>query len=54
MQITSKLIELKLGLPIDNDFIEVELRKNGIIPLRWAIVKVKGNILTVSVACVDL
>jgi len=54
MEIISKLIEIEANLPTDNDFIESKLREMGIEPLRWAIVKVEGNILTVSVACENL
>lgn len=51
MQITSKLVEIEAQLPIDNEFIETKLKAMGINPLRWAIVKVEGNILTISLAC---
>lgn len=54
MQIISKLIEIKVPEKFDNDFIETELIKNGIKPLRWAVVKVEGNILTVSAAFENL
>lgn len=51
MEITSKLVEIEANLPVDNDFIEKKLFEMGIDPLRWAIVKIKGNILTISLAC---
>ena len=54
MQITSKLIEIEANLPIDNEFIEIKLQEMGIEPLRWAIVKVEGNILSISLACENL
>lgn len=54
MQITSKLIKIETGFPVDNDFIEKKLKAMGINPLRWAIVKVEGNILTISLACENL
>ena len=54
MEIISKLIKIEAKLPIDNDFIEAKLREMGIEPLRWAIVKVEGNILTISLACTNL
>ena len=50
MQITSKIIEIEAELTVDNDFIEAKLLEMGIEPLRWAIVKVEGRILTLSVA----
>lgn len=52
--ITSKLVSIEANLPVDNVSIEQKLRDTGIDPLRWAIVKIEGNILTVSVACEDL
>lgn len=51
MEITSKLVEIEADLPVDNDFVEKKLKEMGIEPLRWAIVKVSGNILTISLAC---
>jgi len=54
MEITSKLVEIEANLPVDNDFIEKKLAEMGIEPLRWAVVKVNGNILTVSLACESL
>lgn len=54
MEITSKLVEIETELPVDNDFIETKLIGMGIEPLRWAIVDVNGNILTISLACESL
>lgn len=54
MEITSKLIEIEAQLPVDNEFIEAKLKEMGIEPLRWAIVDVKNNILTISLACENL
>lgn len=54
MEITSKLIEIEAKLPVDNDFVENKLKKMGIEPLRWAIVKVQGDILTISLAYENL
>lgn len=54
MEITSKLIEIKADLPIDNIFIEKKLAEMGVVPLRWAVVGVRGNILTISLACENL
>jgi len=50
MEITSELVEINAVSPIDNHFIDRNLRKMGINALRWAIVNVKGSKLTVSVA----
>lgn len=54
MEIKSKLIKIEADLPVDNDFIEKKLAEMGIEPLRWAIVGVRGNILTISLACENL
>lgn len=54
MQIISKSIEIKAKLPVDNDFIEARLAEMGIKPVRWAITKVEGEILTISLACENL
>lgn len=54
MEITSKLVEIEADLPVDNDFIEKKLKKMGIEPLRWAVVKVNENSLTISLACENL
>lgn len=54
MQITSKLVKIEADLPVDNNFIEKKLVEIGIYPLRWAIVGVEGNILTISLTCESL
>lgn len=54
MEIISKLVEIKAELPVDNVYIEHKLKEMGIEPLRWAIVSVNGNILTISLACENL
>lgn len=54
MEVISKLVEIEANLPVDNDFIENKLKEMGIEPLRWAIVGVNGNILTISLACKNL
>lgn len=54
MNIVSKIVEIETDLPIDNIQIEQKLFEMGICPLRWAIVKVKGNIIAISLACEDL
>lgn len=48
--IVSKTITLEAELPVDNVYIENELIDSGIEPLRWAVVAVEGNVLTVSVS----
>lgn len=54
MEIVSKLIEIEVKLPVDNQFIEQKLHEMGIEPLRWAIVEINDNILTISLACENL
>lgn len=54
MEIISKLVEIEAELPVDNIYIEHKLQELGIEPLRWAIVGVNGNILTISLACENL
>lgn len=54
MEIISKLVQIEAELPVDNDFIELKLNEMGIEPLRWAIVGVNNNILTISLACESL
>lgn len=54
MEIISKLVDVKIELPIDNELIEQKLKEMGIIPLRWAIVKVNNDLLTISLACENL
>jgi len=50
MEIVSKLVKIEAPLPIDNVFVEQKLYEIGIEPLRWAIVKVDKNELTISLA----
>ena len=50
MAIVSKLIEIEAEMPVDNEFIEAALHEIGILPLRWAVVKVDENNLTVSLS----
>lgn len=54
MEIISKIVELKAVFPIENAYIESELKKLGFAPLRWAIVKVDENTLTISFAFENL
>ncbi len=48
MKIVSKIIKIKSKtMPPKIDFIENEIKKEGIEPIRWAIVEIEDNILTV-------
>ena len=50
MEIISKLINIKnIGEP-STEYIEHELKKMGIDPLRWAIVKISKDFFTINVA----
>ena len=50
-EVISKTIKIKAEkLPPDAEFIEQEIIKSNLEPLRWAIVDVKGNELTISVS----
>lgn len=49
MKIISKEIEIPLA-ELSSQYVESELEKRGITPLRWAIVKKTENILIVSVS----
>ena len=50
-EVISKTIKIKAeNLPPEVDFIESEIIKSGLEPLRWAIVDVKNNELTLSVS----
>ena len=50
MQVTSELIEIPNTNTPTVEYIEQELTKRNINPLRWAIVHVSDKIYTVSVA----
>lgn len=54
MEIVSKSVQIKTELPLDNELIEAKLAEMNIYLLRWAITEVKGNILTISLACENL
>lgn len=51
MEIISKIVEIETKLPTDDITIEKKLNSMGINPLRWAIVKVENEKLTISLAC---
>lgn len=50
MEILSKTFKIKAKLPVDNIFIEQKIREKGIEPLRWAIVAIDKDELTISLA----
>ena len=50
MQVVSELVEIKNNGCPSTEYIEEELTKRNINPLRWAIVSVSDTIYTVSVA----
>lgn len=48
-KVISKTLFIKTPkLPPDADFIEQEIQKSGLEPLRWAIVDVKNDVLVIS------
>ena len=50
MQVKSELVEITNNGQITTEYIENELTKRNISPLRWAIVSVSDTIVTISVA----
>lgn len=51
MSVISKTIKIKTkSLPPQIEFIEQEIIKQGIEPLRWAIVEVENNEITICVS----
>ena len=50
MQIVSELVEIPKNQKAETEYIETELTKRNIDPLRWAIVGVSDTMYTVSVA----
>lgn len=51
MEIISKVIEMETIFPIDNQELEHRMHQMGLNPLRWSIVGVKDNTLSISLAC---
>ncbi len=50
-KIVSKTIKIKADfMPPGVSFIEKEIKKQGFSPIRWAIVEVEDNILTLSIS----
>lgn len=50
MQVISELVEIANNCQPTTEYIENELTKRNISPLRWAIVSVSDTIITISVA----
>ena len=50
MQIVSKITEIPNNGNTSTEYIENELLKNGINPLRWAIVKISKDKFTINCA----
>ena len=50
MQVVSELVEIKNNGQVSTEYIEKELTKLNINPLRWAIVDVSDKMYKVSVA----
>lgn len=50
MEIVSKIINIKNNGNPTSEYIEKELKNNGIIPLRWAIVKISKDFFTINTA----
>ncbi|MFI3300656.1 MAG: hypothetical protein R3Y28_04460 [Candidatus Gastranaerophilales bacterium] len=48
--IKSEVIKIQKPDKIDNEFIENQLARLGITPIRWAIVEVKTNELVIGVS----
>ncbi len=48
--IVSENIKIKIQKPISADKIEEELKKNGLTPLRWAVINVENDIYTISLS----
>lgn len=50
MEITSEIINIKNNGEPTTEYIENELKKMGIDPLRWAIVKISKDFFTINIA----
>ena len=50
MQVISELVEIPNNHKADTEYIEAELTKRNINPIRWAVVGVSDTMYTVSVA----
>ena len=50
-KVISKTIKIKTNtIPPSVDFIENEIKKEGYKPIRWAIVDIEENILTINLS----
>ncbi len=50
MSIVSEILEIENNANPTTEYIESELSKRGIEPLRWAIVKISKDFFTINVA----
>lgn len=50
MSIVSEILNIKNNGNPTTEYVEEELKKLGIIPLRWAIVKIGNDFFTINVA----
>ena len=51
MKIIDTIVKFQSDImPPKNDFIEAQIKKCGIDPIRWAIIEINENKLTLSVA----
>lgn len=48
--IKSEIVQIKKIEDFDNNYIEKELNKSGIIPVRWAVVDIADKYLSVAVS----
>ncbi len=55
MKIIDTLIKIKSDtMPPKNSYIEMKIRESGIEPIRWAIVEIQNNEMTLSVAGIKI
>ena len=55
MKIVDRILKIKTPkLPPENAFMEKSIKEAGIDPIRWAVIEVEGDILTVSAAGYEL
>lgn len=50
MSIVSEILDIENNGNPSTEYIETELKKRGIEPLRWAIVKISNDFFTINVA----
>lgn len=50
MSIVSEILEIENNGNPTTEYVENELKKRGIEPLRWAIVKISNDFFTINVA----